>query len=112
MDTIRLASPEEVAPIAEKLDVTPTSTVVTFGGKDFAVHRICRELDQFIFSPDTSDRRKLYFLANLETALRLQGVTEIYFNIPAADSAYKSVIENMGAEAISPEPMIRYKKVL
>jgi hypothetical protein len=112
MDVIRLATVDEVNPIADKLDITPTSTVVTFGGKDFAVHRICRELDQFVFDPETSDKRKLFFLTNLETALRLQGVTEVYFNIPAADTVYRNVIERLGAEPISPEPMIRYKKVL
>lgn len=112
MDIIRLATVDEVTPLADKLDITPTSTVVTFGGKDFAVHRICRELDQFVFDPTTTDKRKLFFLTNLETALRLQGVTEIYFNIPAADAEYRKVVEHLGAEAISPEPMIRYKKVL
>lgn len=112
MDTIRLATVEEVTPIADTLDITPTSTVVTMGGKDFAVHRVCRELDQFVFDKATTDKRKLFFLTNLETALRLQGVTEVYFNIPAGDATYRNVIEHLGAEPISPEPMIRYKKVL
>ena len=70
LDTIRLATPEEVEPITPQMDLTPTSTVVTFGGKDFAVVRQCTELDPLIFAEDTTDRRKLFFLTNLETALR------------------------------------------
>jgi hypothetical protein len=49
---------------------------------------------------------------NLETALRLQGVKEIYFNIHAKDEAYIKVIENWGGQPVSTEPDIRFKKVL
>ena len=56
------------------MDVTPASTVITMGGKDFAVLRNCFELDPVIFDENTGDKRKLFFLTNLETAMRLQGV--------------------------------------
>ena len=112
MDIIRLASEEEVKTIAEGADLTNATTVVTFGGKDFGVIRICYELDPMIFASDTTDKRKLLFLMNLETALRLQGVKEIYFNIHAKDEAYIKVIENWGGQPVSTEPDIRFKKVL
>lgn len=113
MDTVRLATPEEVEALQDKLDITPTSTVVTFGGKDFAVVRQCVELDPVVFDADTGDKRKLLFLMNLETALRLQGLTkEIYFNIRADDTVWQRVAEHWGAEPTSPTPEIRFKKVL
>lgn len=112
MDTIRLATPEEVEVIAHAMDITPTSTVITFGGKDFAVVRAVTELDPVIFHPDTTDRRKIFFLTNLETALRLQGTREIYHNIPADDQIYIDVMKHWGSEPISTSPVIRFKKVL
>lgn len=112
MDTIRLATPEDVEGISDGMDITPTSTVVTFGGKDFAVVRDVRELEPVIFHQDTTDKRKLLFLMNLETALRLQGTREMYFNIPADDQTYIDVMKHWGAEPVSRMPCIRFKKVL
>lgn len=113
MDVIRLATPEEIESLQEKMDITPTSTVVTFGGKDFAVIRHCVELDPVIFAEDTADKRKLLFLMNLETALRLQGLTkEVYFNVRADDVRWQDAIKHWGAEPTSPTPEIRFKKVL
>ena len=112
MDTIRLATTEEMTAIADKSDITPSSTVITFGGKDFAVLRNCFELDPVIFDENTGDKRKLFFLTNLETAMRLQGVREIYFNIKADDEAWMNIAKHWGAEPTSPQPEIRFKKVL
>lgn len=112
MDIIRLATPEEMEAIQAKSDLTPATTVVTFGGKDFAVLRNCFELDPVIFAPDTADKRKLLFLMNLETAMRLQGVKEIYFNIKADDAETTNVVKHWGAEPVSIQPEIRFKKVL
>ena len=112
MDQIRLATVEEVEDKHQLLDITPTSTVVSFGGKDFAVVRDTRELDPILFSPTTGNQRKILFLMNLETALRLQGTKELYFNIPADDPDYIAVMRNWGAEPIKEVPMIRMKKVL
>jgi len=112
MDSIRLATAEDIVGVEDRLDITPTSTVVTFCGKDFAVIRDYRELGNVIFDKDTGDRRKLLFLMNLETALRLQGTKEIYLDIPADDLVYQEVIKHWGAEDISTTPCIRFKKVL
>jgi len=112
MDSIRFATPEEVEDKQHMMDITPTSSVITFGGKDFAVIRDCRELDPMIFAEDTADKRKLFFLTNIETALRLQGTKEIYFNVDADDEVYINVLKHLGAENISRKPQLRFKKVL
>ena len=112
MDIIRLATQEECDSIQEKADLSTATTVVSFGGKDFAVLRNCFELDPVIFDEETGDKRKLLFLMNLETAMRLQGIREVYFNVRADDEVYQSVLKHWGAEPISPQPEIRFKKVL
>lgn len=112
MDKIRTATPEEIAAIASVSDITPTSEVLTFGGKDFAVIRRCVEIDPMHFHEESTTSRKMIFALNLETVLRLTGVTEVYFNVAAKDEAYRKVLDTWGAEPISQEPEIRYKKVL
>jgi hypothetical protein len=112
MDIVRLATPEEVQAISSHSDLTPTSTVITFGGKDFAVLRLVTEMDPVIFAPDTTDKRKLLFLMNLETSARLQGLQELYFNIHADDEAWISVAQHWGAQRTSTAPELRFKKVL
>lgn len=112
MDSVRYATEEEVKSIADFSDISSAAAVVTFGGKDFAVIRNCNELDPVIFAEDTTDKRKLLFLMNLETSLRLQGVKEIYFNIHADDEIWMSVAKHWGAEPTSVKPEIRFKKAL
>lgn len=112
MDIIRLAIPEEVAAIQATSDITPTSTVLTFGGKDFAVMRNCFELDPVIFSEGCSNQRKLLFIMNIETSMRLQGIKEYYFNVAADNDAWRQVVETSGASPVSVAPEIRYKKAL
>jgi hypothetical protein len=112
LDIIRLATEEEIEKIKDKSDLSFATSVVTYGGKDFAVLRNCFELDPVIFAEDTADKRKALFLMNLETSLRLQGVKEIYFNISADDEAWLKIAAHWGAEPTSPTPEIRFKKVL
>ena len=112
MDIVRFASPEECEAIAPISDITNASSVITFGGKDFAVLRNCFELDPVIFGPETTDRRKALFLMNLETALRIQGLKEVYFEAPIADPQYLEVLKNWGAVQRSNAPELRFKKVL
>jgi len=112
LDIIRHATEEEIEQIKDRSDLTNATSVVTFGGKDFAVYRLAPELDPVIFAPDTTDKRKLLFLMNLETTLRLQGVKEIYFNIKADDKVTHDVMKHWGAVEQSPTPEIRFKKVL
>lgn len=112
MDIVRLATPEEIEKIASTSDLTSASSVVTFGGKDFAVVRQCTEIDPMYFHPDSNTQRRLIFGMNLETTMRLNGVKEIYFNVPVADEKYIKVLETWGAIPTSREPEIRFKKVL
>jgi steroid 5-alpha reductase family enzyme len=112
MDIVRYATPEEIEEIKSTSDLTLASNVVTFGGKDFAVIRNVWELDPVIFAPETTDKRKLLFLMNLESALRLQGNREVYFNIHADDERWREVAQHWGAQPTSVKPEIRFKKVL
>ena len=112
MDIVRLATPEEIDSIKDYSDLTSASSVITFGGKDFAVYRMAPELDPVIFAPDTTDKRKLLFLMNIETALRLQGMREVYFNIHADDEDWIKVAEHWGAKPTSTQPELRFKKAL
>lgn len=112
MDIIRQATPEEIEKIAPTSDLTTVSTVVTMGGKDFAVVRNCIEIDPMHFADDSSNSRRLLFAMNLETVMRLNGVKEIYFNVPVADEKYIKVLNTWGATPTSREPELRFKKVL
>lgn len=112
MDPIRFATPEEIKAIAEKSDLTQTSQVVTFGGKDFAVLRQCWEIDPMFFAETSNVQRKLWFASNLETFMRLNGVSEVYFNVPVKDEGYLKVLDTWGAKPTSMEPELRLKKVL
>lgn len=112
MDIIRLATPEEVEGIASNSDLTSASSVITFGGKDFAVLRQCMEIDPMHFAEDSTTQRRLIFAMNLETMLRLNNVKEIYFNVPVSDTKYIKVLETWGATPTSKEPELRFKKVL
>lgn len=113
MDTIRYATPEEIQAIAPNSDLSQVSTsVVTFGGKDYAVLRQAFEVDPVHFAEDSPDRRKVWFLMNIETALRLQGIKEFYLNARADDPQWIEVLKHWGAEPVSPTPEIRFKKVL
>lgn len=112
MDTVRLATPEEVATIQSNSDLSFASTVFTYGGKDFGVVRQCFEIDPMHFHPDSSTKRRMIFAMNLETILRFQGVKEVYFNVSDDNTEMKEVVRTWGAEPTSPSPEIRYKKVL
>jgi hypothetical protein len=112
MDAVRLATPGEIEALGDGLDLTPNSSVITFGGKDFAVIRNCLEVDPMRFHPNSNIRRRLTFATNIETMLRFQGTHEIYFNVPVQDTAYLKVLDTWGANPTSREPEIRLKKVL
>lgn len=112
MDEIRYATAEEIQKIAAKSDLTSTSKVITYGGKDFAVLRTCTEIDPMFFAPDSNTRRRILFAMNLETTLRLNGVREYYYNVPVQDEKYMRIVEQLGASPTSREPELRFKKVL
>lgn len=112
MDIIRYATPEEIESIRSKADLATGGSVVTFGGKEFAVIRNVVELDPVIFAEDTSNSRKLFFVQALETFLRLTGTPAYYFNIHAEDEKWLEIAKKNGAEALSTAPEIRLKKTL
>lgn len=112
MDSIRYATDEEIDKFADRSDLTPGSRVLSFGGKDFAVIRTCTEVDPMFFGPESNTQRRLIFAMNIETTLRLNGVSEIYFNVPVTDEKYIKVLETWGATPTSMEPELRFKKVL
>jgi hypothetical protein len=112
MEAVRIATPEEIEAIKDHSDLTSATSVVTYGGRDFAVIRQCFEVDPMWFHEESSVKRKLLFAMNLETLLRFQGVKEIYFNVPVRDEAYMTVLKTWGAEPTSLEPELRFKKVL
>lgn len=112
MEAVRLATVEEIESMKANADLGPGCSVVTFGGKDFAVVRQVTELDPVIFATETNDRRKAAFIFALETALRFQGCPAYYFNIKADDEAWQSIARHNGAEPTSQAPELRFKKVL
>lgn len=112
MDTVRLATEEEIATIAPISDLSFATSVFTYGGKDFGVIRQCFEIDPMIFHESSSTKRRAIFAMNLETILRFQGVKEVYFNVADDNTDMKEVVRTWGAEPVSPSVEIRYKKVL
>lgn len=118
MDDIRLATSEEIETFKEGSDLTPTSTLVVFPNEgktpDVAVLRHVVEIDPVRFNPDSGLQRKQFFIFNLETALRLMGTKEYYFNVLADEenAQWRAIIEKRGAEQVSVAPELRYKKRL
>ena len=112
MDTVRLATPEEIATIQSNSDLSYATSVFTYGGKDFAVVRNCFEIDPMHFAAESSTKRRMIFAMNLESILRFQGVKEVYFNVAETNTEMRGVMNTWGAEPTSPSAEIRYKKVL
>lgn len=107
MDKIRLATEEEIKEIEAGSNLTAMSRVLVLG-KMKAVWKICNELDPVYF--DGAPKPLMYkFLWGLENLMKGSGVTEYYFNIPAADTQYQEVIEHLGGERQSKQPDYRYK---
>lgn len=116
MEPIRLATPEEIETIKAESDLTPGCTVVAFPqgeGKEpmFAVLRQVYEIDPVFYNGGTIQRKSLFIWA-LENMLRFSGAPEYYFNVPATDENYQEHVKHWGAEALSKEPEIRFKKRL
>ncbi len=115
MESIRLATPEEIESIKDKADcLGQETTVAAFPGKkgtDFAVIRKVTEIDPMLMTNDSGNRRAL-FAWSLENALRLMGVPEYYFNVNSEDVAWLKIVEKWGAKRIHKGLEIRFKKVL
>jgi hypothetical protein len=52
------------------------------------------------------------FVRDLETVMAAQGVKYYYFNVAADDEQWQSVVKNWGAEQVSIEPELRFKRTL
>jgi hypothetical protein len=113
VDKIRLATEAEVATIRDTSVLTDRSSVFAFGDNDpdLAVFRMQMEMDPVYFAPSTDNRRKAMFVWALENGLRMMGTVPHYsFSVKADDTAWQKVVENWGAERISPSPEVRYIK--
>lgn len=115
MNALRAATAAEIESIKDQSDLDPTCVVVALDTPRGAVLGVIRrpvELDPVFYPPALEDRYKVIFARDIATGLMFQGVTHFYFNAPADDEKWRSVIEKWGAEAVSPNPEIRYKKVV
>lgn len=117
LDKIRLATPEEIAPIAEASDLTPRSVVYAFENKktgvpDLMVVRQCIEFDPMLMAPESGIQRRVAFTWGLETVARNAGNTEYYFNLRPEDTEWIANVRKWGGEQITPSPELRFKKLL
>ena len=111
MDSIKLATPEQVATIADRADLSETTTVWAMGD-DLSVVRLCCEIDPQIMTPESSGQRKLLFTWGLENMLRVANQKAYYFNVKCEDETYLKIVEKYGAIKVSEAPEFRFKKVL
>lgn len=111
MDPIKLATPEQVAAVKDKIDLEVGCAVYAFG-ETLGCVRTQTRLDPVIFDPSASTQKRLLFVWGLETAMRLNGVPAYYFNVPTSDEAWIRAVEHNGAERVHSEAMFEYKKVL
>ena len=115
MKRLRLATEAEVEIMRAGGDLDPTCQVValtTQSGSPLAVIRLAIEIDPVAFPTDFPDRLKALFIRDIETHLAAKGVTSYYFNVTASDEAWQKTVLNWGAEQVSREPEIRFKKAL
>lgn len=116
MEKIRLATPDEIKAIEDRIGSPLRRDVWAFPSKnnpsDFAVVRNCIELDPVIFAPSTDDRRKYLMIWGMENILKGAGVQEYYFNVHVADERWNQVVQGWRAERTSKEPEYRYRMEL
>jgi hypothetical protein len=115
LQALRPATPEELKEIAPEADLTFASSVYVLdseSGKTFAVVRQCYEIDPIITKGNDAGRRKLLAMFGLETGFTMLGIPEYYFNIHPEDAEYIALIKKLGAEQVSTEPELRFKKVI
>lgn len=112
LEPIRLATQEEVEAIAAESDLGPGCMVLKYGPITGVVRNVM-ELDP-VFYGDAKNSQKLYFVSNVETWMRLNGLPFYYFNVPATEEfeEYREIVKRTGAKQTSREPEIRFKKAL
>jgi hypothetical protein len=111
---IRLATEEELKPIADKSDLGPNTVVWAWpnDGKDsdLAVIRSCVELDPMWFAKTSGLQRKALFFWALLNMVKVTGTKEIYFDVDVDGSEeYISILEKMGAKRTTDKPQFRFK---
>lgn len=113
MDSIKLATPEQIEKIRATSDLGPTSLVYAMG-EDLAVVKAVTEIDPVYFDANSNTSRRLLFIWGLENMLRGNGIPAYYFNTLAddANASWRKVVETHGAHQVSTAPEFRFKKEL
>ena len=113
MDSIKLATPEQVEKIRATSDLGPTSVVLAMG-EDLAVVKQVTEIDPVYFAENSNTSRRLMFIWGIENWLRLTGTPAYYFNVhaDAENAPWRKVVETHGAHMLSTDHEFRYKKEL
>jgi len=111
---IRVATKEEVEPIQEKADLTPSTQVWAWlndkGEPDLAVIRNCMEVDPVFFAKTSGNSRKAFFFWGICNMIKAGGASEIYFDVDAEGSQeYIAILEKMGAVKTTEKPQYRFK---
>lgn len=114
MDNVRMATQAEIAEIANFDNYRPNATVFAFEKgeekPDLAIVKLVPTLD--LAFTNTTLRRRLTFLMNIETALRATGYPEYYFEVDPSDNVYQETVIKWGAERTSDPQEIRFRKGL
>lgn len=115
MNRLRIATKEEIEKVKACADLDQGCTVLaldTERGTGLAVRRICNEIDPMVLPDEWNTKLRALFTRDLETMMAAQGTLHYYFNVAATDEDWMKVVENWGAEQVSPAPMIRFKRTL
>src|SRR6267142_1027033 len=126
MDYIRLATPEEIATIADKADLGYVNHTVWAlpdekHGTSLFVEKNPLELDPIFFPPTLPKNHRSMILWSHENTLRSRGVASFYFNIEIKNKEFMESMVHHGAERVSPTEGacdkcgasdIRFKKVI
>lgn len=112
----RPATPTEIEKLAPTSDLGPGTSVLALdnesGDPDFFVLRQCYEIDPAHYAPTSNHRRRAMAVAMLENMLAFSGVPAYYFNVPVRDEEYLATVKHWGAEQVSAEPELRFKRDL
>lgn len=114
MNLVRLATAEEVESIKSVADLDVGCNVYaldTQAGVGLAVRRVCNEIDPMV-TPGWNSRQRSLFIRDLENGMKFQGVSHYYFNVDPADTTWIDFVKGWGAEQVSPEPYLRFKRTL
>jgi hypothetical protein len=112
LDHVRLATQEEIDQIADKSDILPGKTQVLAKGNIRAVVRFPVEANPIIWGEGTTDRERIAFVYALEERMLGAGFDRYYCQVDAQDDKWQKVIENWGFQQVSPQPELRYLRII